>query len=234
MADEDVTPPVAPETPVEATPAPAAPNYDERFAKLEQSQGQIADALRALASQGGGQQQQGAAPSQGRGFQVPDDVRTYLRAQGLTDEAIDHNAALVLPFVHAGIRQAAPEVAGAIGQVYDDVTMMKASRDTKNFPDWDTVSEKVAEIRETAKKTGQNVTVRQAYEAAVALDPEAVTTARQAKRANAAAADATAQHLGGNRGRAASRGATSADDLRSMTRDERKAFFEKHGDVPIH
>jgi hypothetical protein len=95
-------------------------------------------------------------------------------------------------------------------------------------------------MREAAAKEGRYLSVADAYKAAVANDVASgeskIMKAKDAVKAKASrAADSDVQDIGPNHGttRSVSRTAKSAEDVASMTREERKAFFDKLGDTPI-
>src|SRR5689334_23773659 len=111
---DDLTPPGAPPTaqPVEP-PAPAAPSpldqLLERQAATDRQIAALADVVRTSmqARQPVAQPGQPAQP-----LAMTPELRQYLRAEGLTDADIDHNAAIVQPFIRAALRQVAPEIVG--------------------------------------------------------------------------------------------------------------------------
>src|SRR6185503_1214237 len=176
---EPTPPPPTPEPQPGATPpAPAAPNYDERFQAIDSRLAQVTDALQAVLGRSAPQQPQGGT---GVGDISAED-RAYWRSRGYSDADIEHNARIVNDFQLPTLRRAASEIVGHLASTRDEVEVLKAGRNSKEYPDWETVGEKALELKQNAAKGGQFLTIKQAYDAAVALDPEAVTNARQAKK----------------------------------------------------
>ena len=225
MADDapETPTPEAPDTPAAApAAAPAAPNYDERFQAIDSRLAQVTDALQAVLGRSQQQPQGGAGPTD-----ISAEDRAYWRSRGYSDADIEHNARIVNDFQLPTLRRAASEIVGHLASTRDEVEVLKAGRNSKEYPDWETVGEKALELKQNAAKGGQFLTIKQAYDAAVALDPEAVATARQAKKQRSAAADLSAQHLSHGGGRASgSKTPQSADDLRAMSREERKKLYD--------
>lgn len=229
MADD------APETP--ATPAadtvvekPAAPDYGERISGMEQTLNQLRDAVTGYM----GRPAQQVQPGQG-GPSISEQDKAYLRSQGLSDADITSLAPQVRPFVDAALRSVAPEFLGLVGNVADQVEELKASRNSREYPDWEAVGDKVNEIRENARKANTYLTVKQAYDAAVASNFDKVSESRAARKASSAGADLSAQHLrhAGSRAQGKQEPQNAAD-VRALSKEERKAYFEKHGDSVIH
>lgn len=248
MADESVpaaapTPP-APETPEAPTPPASPPAPDERISGLEAR----LDRLTQVLEGGLGRQVQPQSPQQPAmsAAQLSPQERAFLRREGMSDADIDSVYGLVAPVSRMMLAQVAPEVVSLIQQNRDDLETVKAERNTKQYPDWNTtidkakgltIADKVHELRETASKNGQGLSVRNAYEAAVALNVDAVVTARETARKSSPAHDATIQgSLGRNQGgvRGGPAGPMTREQVRAMSPEERKAYWDKIGDTPIH
>ena len=245
MADEQdpkahPTPPAS-ETPPASTPPPTP--ADDRIAGVEARLDRLAQVMEA----GLGRQVQPQQPGQPvQPGQLGPAERAYLRREGMSDADIDSVYGLVAPISRMMLAQVAPEVVGLIQNTRDDLETVKAERNTKQYPDWNTVidkskgetiADKVQQLRADATQRGQALSVRNAYEAAVALNVDAVVTARETARKSSAAADATIQgSLGRNSGgRAGASGAPkSREEIRGMSPEDRKAYWDKIGDTPIH
>lgn len=170
---------------------------------------------------------------------LPPHFRAKLREKGLTDADIDHNAPLITPFLVAMLETDGAMIISSVEQNRQEVEMVKASRNKKKYPHWDEVEERVEGLRESAAKEGRYLSVADAYSAAVANDvaaPESrIVAAKERIKAQASKADsADVQDIGPQHGQTrVRRTAATADDVASMSREERKAFFEKIGDTPI-
>ena len=248
MADEQV-PSTSPNAPAPDSPEPAAPPTSQpetpnELAELRQTVAQLRDVVQTMARPAQSMPaDRGAQATPGR---VTDQERMYLRQQGLSDKDIDEVAHLVRPFAMLELAKVAPEVVGLIRQNQDDVALIRAERNTKEYPDWNTtidkskgltIGDKVAELRSQAADRGQPMSVRQAYEAAVALNVDAVVTARETQRKSSVAHDATIQSslgrsTGGRGGMNA--GQLSREQIRALSPEERRAYWDKIGDTPIH
>lgn len=234
----------APEPSEPATPPAPAPSSPTELQELRETVSQLRDVVQTMARPATSMRGSGEAPSQ-PGTITPQE-RMYLRQQGVSDADIDQIGPLVRPFAMLELAKVAPEVVQLINQNRDDVQILRAERDSKQYPDWGTVidkskgltiGDKAAELRAQAMERGQPLSVRQAYEAAVALNVDAVVTARETQRKSSVAHDATVQgslgrNTGGRAGSPAS-GSISREQLRSMTPEQRKEFFDRHGDTPI-
>lgn len=248
MADDTapLTSPNAPasESPEPATPpTPAAPASPTELQELRETVSQLRDVVQSMARPASSVRGSGDTPASPGTITAQE--RMYLRQQGVSDADIDQIGPLVRPFAMLELAKVAPEVVQLINQNRDDVQLLRAERDAKQYPDWGTVidkskgltiGDKAAELRAQAMERGQPLSVRQAYEAAVALNVDAVVTARETARKSSTAHDATVQgSLGRNTGsvRGGPSGPVTREQLRSMSPEQRKEFFERHGDTPI-
>ena len=173
-------------------------------------------------------------------LEVPVHMRQLLRQGGLTDADIDANAPIVLPFLAALEGTSGANFQWQLQQMKDEVEMVKAARNAKKYPDWEAVADDVAELREREAKEGRYMSVNAAYHASVAanLDRVAERRAEQKRVAAERAADLSAQHVtdhgvGAGRQQARVTQPTSGADLAAMSREDRKKFFETHGDAII-
>lgn len=245
MADE-----IATEGQVETTVAEAAAEAvkatqaaenarGERLDAIEKSLAGLADVVKAAVAPRPVVQSGEVKPGN-----VPPHFRNLLRQQGLTDADIDANAPIVVPFLAAMLATDGQVMIGGIQQVQDEVEMVKAARNTKKFPYWSEVEDKVGELREEAKKNGQYLTPGDAYKAAVALDVASDTSridaarAKAKERASANSNDLSANEPGAHHGSRPGQGgvrrtALTAEDLAAMPREDRKKYFDSIGDRPI-
>lgn len=244
MADEQDAPPPTPApsdsapatAPAPAPPADVASRAD--VVDLRQQVAALTDTLKAALTR----PPQTAMQPNADMANLPDAFVALLKQQGLTDADIKHNAPIVAPFLRAMLATDGAVLTGGIQQVQDEIEMVKAARNEKLYPHWSDLEETVVAMRDEARKNGRYLTPRDAYQAAVAADiarPESKIEQARARRRQAAAesaGDATANELGhrGSAARAtAGRTAVTAESLASMSRDERKKYFEQVGDLPI-
>lgn len=216
---------------------------DERLAAIDKRLAALADTVQAAVTP-----RHTAQPNEhARPGEVPAHFRNLLRQQGLTDADIDANAPIVVPFLSAMLATDGAVIANGIQQVKDEVEMVKAARNSKRFPHWGDLEDKIVEAREEAAKQGQYLSPADAYKTAVALDVASGDESRiekarartKAERENPNSADVSAQNLGthhGNRPGHATvrRTALTAEDIAAMPREERKKLFaDQLGDMPI-
>jgi len=208
-------------------------------AKIEQTVSALADTVRAVLSR------PPSAPTGGSpdAPDLPANFINRLRQMGLSDADIKHNAPIIVPFLRTMLETDGAQITGAIVQVQDEVEMVKARGNKKLFPDWEHVEERVSELREEARKNGRYLTPKDAYNAAVAADigsPDSkIAEARARLKARSASDDVSAQNL--THQSSASRTtsgllnstALTAAQLADLSPKERKAYFEKVGDLPI-
>jgi hypothetical protein len=212
----------------------------ERDRKLAEATGklsQMEDTLKAFARPPQPIEQ---APPGKRG--IPPHLRREIAARGMTDAEIEANSPLILPIVEAYLGQAANEVLGIIQGVQDEVAMERMARQVKKFPHMDALYDAIVQIRQQAQQAGRYVDPATAYQIAFANNYERLGAGGEA----AALPSASAQTL---RSRDAAAGAglrtmraavaqpttevRNADDLRAMTREERRRFFEEHANTPF-
>lgn len=245
MADDDavVTPPTPAPDPAAQAAAEAATARkadSDRLAGIDARLSALADTVKgALAPRAPVQSGEHMAPGT-----VPAHFRQLLRQQGLTEADIDANAPVIVPFLSAMLATDGAVIASGIQQVRDEVDMVKAARNTKSFPYWSDLEDKIIELRDEAQKQNQYLSPKDAYKAAVALDVQSdesrveVAKARRKEAAASSAADVTAQNLGVHHGSKPTAGtvrrtALSAEDVASLSREDRKKLFESIGDLPI-
>lgn len=238
MADEVTTGTEATATEAkEATQAVVETASKAELAELKSMVAALSDTVKgALTPRATQAQAHNAAPGE-----LPSHFRERLRAKGLTDADIDHNAPLIVPWLTTMLETDGAIITGAIQQTNDEVEMVRAATDDEAYPYWKDLSKDVRVLRSAAKKEGRYLSPADAYQAAVANDVASkeskVAAARDRAKATRAEAasnvdvqDVPAQHGSTRR---VTRTAHTADDVASMSKDERKAFFEKLGDTPI-
>jgi len=200
------------------------------------------------------------APQQlppGKRYAIPENLRSQIAGLGLTDQEIEKNGDLIVPFIQAYLGQAASEVLTIIRQQADDIAQLHMLRDPDAFPHADTLFNEVTKVRRSEAQNGRYVPVDVAYRIALANNLEKVSgqggdTAGGAPggqfgsppaRPTPAPSPASvrsrdvsaASALRGVRAPATEpqRPVERASDLMQMTREERKAFFAQNAETPI-
>jgi len=184
----------------------------------------------------------------GKRFAIPQHLRAQIAANGVTDAEIDQNGDLIVPFISAYLGAAATEVMAIIQQQSDEITQLNMLRDLDTYPHADAMYKEMTKIRQSELKQGRYINPETAYRLAVAnnIDKLGGGTSGEGQFDSPRAAPATPVAA---RSRDASAGnifrtvrapvtapekpASSADDLMSMSREDRRAFFESHGNTPI-
>jgi hypothetical protein len=248
MADENPNPTPTPDAPPPATPDPAQvardKAADDRLLAIDKKIAALADTVAgALAPRAPIQGHPGQPMQPG---QVPDHFRALLRQAGATDADIDANAPVLVPWLQAFLATDGAVFAQGIQHVRDEIDMVKAARNSKAFPYWSELEDKIAELRDEAQKQGQYLAPKDAYKAAVALDvassesriESAKTKARERVAANAG--DPSVQDHGTHQGTKPNAGgvprtALTAEDIEKLPRAERRKLFQEGGlgDLPI-
>lgn len=212
-----------------------------RIEKLEKNISALTDTVTGYL-QRDAQRMQPTPDGHAKPGEVPAHFRNLLRQQGLSDADIDANAPIVVPFLAAMLATDGQVLAQGVQRVNDEVAMVKAARNHKKYPFWNELEDNITELREAAAKQGSYLSPEDAYKAAVAVDVAAteskIEAAKMRSKAKAAeaASDASVQDSPINHGQgrgAARRSAMTAEDIASMSREDRKKLFEQMGDVPI-
>jgi hypothetical protein len=229
---------------------------DEALAQANQRLERMEGTLNALTPQPGQQQQLPA----GKRFAIPAHIRQQIAGLGLSEQEIERNGDIIVPFLQAYLGQAAGEMLALLRNQQDDITQINMLRDGENFPHADALYADVKKVREAEAKAGRYMPVDVAYRVALANNYEKVAgagheTAGGAPGGQFGASGATrpasppppspaalrSRDLGAGanlRGMRApvtapERPVQSKDDLMSMTREERKSFFEQNKETPI-
>jgi hypothetical protein len=219
---------------------------NERLARMEET-------LQALRPQ---PQQQQLPP--GKRFVIPPHIRNQIAAAGINDQEIETNGDLIVPFIQAYLGQAAGEVLAIIQQQADDIAQLHMLRDEASFPHADTLFGEITKVRKAEAQAGRYVAPDVAYRIAVANNLDKVAGAGadtsggqpggqfsgssaspQRQPASPVAARSRDVSAGSSlRGVRApvttpEKPAQTSDDLLSMSREERKAFFDQNKETPI-
>lgn len=192
-------------------------------------------------------------PAPGKSYVIPPHIRSQIAAAGLADAEIDSNGDLIVPFLQAYLGQAAAEVVQMIQLQADEISQLHMLRDYETYPHADTLFKEMTKIRETERKAGRYMNPETAYRVAVAnnyerLGREAGTGGGDGQFAPGGRSASPATPVAA-RSRDASAGQvfrtvrapvtapeapiTKGEDLMSMSREERRAFFEANGNTPI-
>src|SRR5215467_3001339 len=245
------------------TPAPAQGNEEllaairerdtqitaanERLARMEET-------LNAVARPP--QQPQGPPPlPPGKRYAIPENLRQQIAGFGLSDAEIEKNGDLIVPFLQAYIGQAAAEVLSIIRSQADDIQQLHMLRDMDQYPHADQLFNEITKVRRAEIQQGRYIPPDVAYRIAVANNYEKIAGAGSATEGGApggqfggqpsappptpaAVRSRDASAAGSLRGVRApttepQRPISKADDLMSMSREERKSFFAQNGETPI-
>jgi uncharacterized coiled-coil protein SlyX len=240
--------------------APEAQQHDdlqralaEKEQALQQAQarlGAMEETFQALRPQ---PQQQPTHTPQGKPI-IPAHLRAQIASQGLADAEIEANGALILPFLNAYLGQAAGEVLAMIQQQADEITMLKMLRNDREYPYAEDVMGEMMRIRESEGKAGRYVDPGTAYKIALANNydslerrgggesggqfnprqqgPTAAPTSPQTTRSRDMSMGSSLRTVRAPV-TAPERTPRTGEDLQGMSREERRAFFEQHGNTPI-
>jgi hypothetical protein len=189
----------------------------------------------------------------GKKFIIPPDLHRQISSLGLTDQEIEQNGALIVPFLNAYLGQAASEVLALLQGQADEITILKMYRDDVKYPHLVDVAEEMARIRQEEQKQNRYMSPDTAYRVALANNYDKLgpggeegqftgpDSRQQQTRTPAPAVSARSRDASmGSSLRsvkapvtAPERPARTADDLMQMTREERKSYFEANGNTPI-
>jgi hypothetical protein len=212
---------------------------DEKIASLEGTLKSMEATLTSLA----GKVSPPPATPQSRpmlkGSDIPPQLRQHMLSQGLSEADLEANAPLVLPFVNTILGAAAQEMMGIIGNVKDDIRLMRMAKDAERFPFIEKLEEDIEAIRETGQKEGRYYDPETAYQIAYARkerqlragDSYASPVTTRSRDASASTTIAAS----GTRMAAAEEPKTprTATDLQSMTPEQREAFWQANEDTPV-
>jgi hypothetical protein len=188
-------------------------------------------------------------PAPGKSYVIPPHIRQQIAAQGITDAEIEQNGDLIVPFIQAYLGQAAAEVIQMIQQQADEIQQFHMLRDIETYPHADTLFKEMTRIRKDEAKQGRYMNPETAYRIAVAnnyerlgretgtgegqfqprREPPTSPVAARSRDASAGQVFRTVRAPVTTPEKPVTRG----DDLMEMSREERRAFFEQHGNTPI-
>lgn len=168
-------------------------------------------------------------------------LRQALMNHGLSAADIEHNAPIILPFV----KVLAPELFAAIemraGPIDERVARREMEEDGETYPYAKDLRKEIKSVMDAAKKEQRGLSLEAAYHTAVSMNLDKVRQIESTRRAESVGADASAMSGLGHRTSSNASGRSgrgnepkTAQDLASMSRAERLAYFEKTGDAPIH
>lgn len=196
----------------------------------------------------------------GKKYVIPPHIRQQIAGLGLTDAEIEKNGDLIVPFLHAYLGATAQEMLTIVRNQADDIEQFRMLRQVEKFPHADALFDEVTRVRQEEAKNGRYMPVDVAYRVALANNYDKISgsgsettggapggqfSAAGAPRANATPAPSPAA----TRSRDVSMGSAlrsvrapvteparevkTGTDLMSMSREERKAFFEQNKETPI-
>ena len=192
----------------------------------------------------------------GKRYQIPPNIRNQIAAMGVNDKEIETNGDLIVPFIQAYLGQAASEVVAMIQQQADDIAQLHMLRDETAYPHADTLFNEVTKVRRAEAQAGRYINPETAYRIAVANNLDRVAGAggdtsggTPGGQFNTRPAAPAAPTPAAVRSRDVSTGsslrtvrgpvtapekpAQTSDDLLTMSREERKAFFDQNKETPI-
>jgi hypothetical protein len=216
--------------------------------------GRMEETLNALRPPPPGPQQ----PPPGKRFVIPANIRNQIAALGVNDREIETNGDLIVPFIQAYLGQAASEVVAMIQQQADDIAQLHMLRDESAYPHADTLFNEVTKVRRAEAQAGRYINPETAYRIAVANNLDRVAAsggdtaggtpggqfnARSSTPAPAAPSPVAVRSRDVSTGSsfrtvrgpvtAPEKPAQTSDDLLSMSREERKTFFDQNKETPI-
>jgi hypothetical protein len=184
----------------------------------------------------------------GKTYVIPPHIRSQIAAAGLSDQDIETNGDLIVPFLQAYLGQAATEVLQLIQTQADEIKQLHMLRDPDAYPHADPLFKEMQKIRQQEAQAGRYVDPDTAYRIAVAnnyekLSREGSPDGGQFSHAKEPATPVAARSRDASAGNifrtvrapttAPEKAPTRADDLMSMSREERRAFFESNAETPI-
>lgn len=226
--EEKPTQPTATPTPSETTTQPD----DPRLARMEATINELGAALKATLN---------PPPRATDADGLPSWVVDSCKRRGMSDAEIKQNAPLILPFIEGATAQVLP----ILGGLSDELNIIKAERNTRDFPFWNTelakgksISDEVVRLRKDAADSGRYMDVTTAYHTAVALNVDKINSEQRAvdTAVSHRSAAATASGSASSVRKAAYEPPTppqSKADLDAMTREERLKFYEESSNLPI-
>ena len=197
----------------------------------------------------------------GKRYMIPPNVRAQIAALGLNDQEIDKNGDLIVPFIQAYLGGMAQEMLTILRSQADDIAQIDMVRDAEQFPHAETLFKEIKKVRRQEAEAGRYMPVDVAYRVALANNYDKIAGAGAETAGGApggqfgggtapsgAPPRAPSSPVGARARDASAAGSlrtvraptveparevTRADDLMSMSREERKAFFEANRETPV-
>src|SRR5215813_5932609 len=225
--------------------APEQPDYaaqiaerDQKLARAEGKLAQMEETFRALQ-----QPRQPEQPQPTGRRPIPEHIRREITARGMSEAELETNSPLILPIVEAYLGAAANEVLGIIQGVQDDVAMERMARQQKKFPHFDALYDSMVSIRQESARQGRYLPPETAYKIAFAQNYDQLGVGEGGGTVSPPASPQTtrSRDVGAGAGLRNLRVAAvapepevkDARDLLSLSREERRKFYEQHGNTPI-
>lgn len=238
----------------------ALANRDQQLAAAGERLARMEETLNALRPQQ--PQQNPLQPPPGKRYVIPPAVRQQIAGLGLTDTEIEKNGDLIVPFIQAYMGGMAQELLAIMRSQADDIQQINMLRDVEQFPHAETLYKDIVTVRRQEAEAGRYMPVDVAYRVALANNYDKIAGAgtdtaggapggqfggssapggarSQVPPANPVGARARDASAAGSFRTMRSpvvepeRPVTRADDLMSMSREERKAFFEANRETPV-
>jgi hypothetical protein len=216
---------------------------DQKLARAEGKLAQMEETFKAL------QQPRPPEQAQPTGRRpIPDHIRREITARGMTEAEIEANSPLILPIVEAYLGAAANEVLGIIQGVQDDVAMERMARQAYKkdgspgkYPHFDALYDTMVQIRQESAKQGRYLPPETAYKIAFAQNFDQLGVSGEHAAVPASPQTTRSRDVGAGAGLRNVRAPAvmpepdvkDARDLLSLSREERKKFYETHGNTPI-
>lgn len=195
----------------------------------------------------------------GKKYVIPQHIRQQIAGLGLTDAEIDKNGDLIVPFLHAYLGQTAQEMLTIMRNQADDVEQFRMLRQVDKYPHADALFDEVSRVRQEEAKQGRYMAPDVAYRIALANNYDRIAGAgaetaggapggqfaptAAPTRATPPPSPAAVRSRDVSMGSALrsvrapvtepAREVKTGTDLLSMSREERKAFFEQNKETPI-
>jgi len=188
-------------------------------------------------------------PAPGKHYVIPPHIRQQIAAGGLADNEIDTNGDLIVPFINAYLGQAAAEVLQIVQRQADEIQQLHMLRDGETYPHADALFREMTRIRKAEEQAGRYMNPDTAYRIAVANNYERLSGGPEGEgQFSGPTPTRTPPSPVSVRSRDVSAGSSlrtvrapvttptkepTKDDLLTMSRDERRAFFEANSATPV-
>src|SRR5262249_29533791 len=159
------------------------------------------------------------------------------------DAEIEANSPLILPIVEAYLGAAANEMLGILQGVQDDVLMERMARQQKKFPHFEQLYDSMVSIRQESARQGRYLPPETADKIALAQNSDQLGGGEGGGTVSPPASPQTtrSRDVGAGAGLRNVRAPAvapepevkDARDLLFLSREERRKFYEQHGNTPI-